>query len=708
MKTVFPLLFLLFLGQIHGAELIWNKKNFREWQNFSYCTGKVVDGNLVLSDIRFDSRINNVNCEIDPRLYNALSIRYRAENISLPSSGEFFFVHAKEKFSEKRMWRIPTLKADGKWHTLVISPRNPGSWLEGGKITALRLDPVNKPGGKIEISEIRLFQKREAIRWEGTGLLDFTPNRNIRPVTGQKNYTFSITGPDCRLLNTKVDFDPRNYNTFVMIYRADGLSKSRGELYFARKGEGFSDTRKWNIPALVSNGKWQTLILTFKDLTGKDVWNSKGNISRLRLDPVNHSGGKMEIAEIRFEKRSAAAVEQIKKSSAQVMDAPVWPVVKPELQKKSPVKKKEYFTGFMVRAPQDTLKDKKQTSFFLRKEFFLKSQPVHARIQFSADDCAQLFINGRSCAYSNSWRKVESVNVIRHLKAGKNVLAVNYVNSFSYGGVICELYLQYADGSFERIASDKSFRCGVKEEKNWNTVSFDDSGWLPAVEQPAPPHRPWTVELPYIFFENLQSVTSAAAAPQKVRWEEKVTFKLISTGSMPAKDLDVDIAFYRKNRQIWKEKVTLNCKTFRLLNKTQWQVSFDYVIPRFIQTGECNIRLESNQLAMAEEAAKNLKISIFPSPEHVKFRNPPVCKVVRKNNVVYAELNGKPFFMHGGCTSGRRLADAPFSVVSLSFEPELWHPGTGIYNTGVLDKYVMQLVRLYIIFHRTLHLPACE
>ena len=164
MKKLFALLALLFLVQLSAAEMTWNKNdNFKDWRRSRFCTRKVVNGVLTLTDIAFDSLIINDALDIDPANYNAVSIRYRAEGIRIPSSGEIYFCHGNEKYSEKRRWNIPSLISDGKWHTLTVVPKDLRSWLNGGNITSLRIDMVNKPGGKIEISEIKLHKISEQI-----------------------------------------------------------------------------------------------------------------------------------------------------------------------------------------------------------------------------------------------------------------------------------------------------------------------------------------------------------------------------------------------------------------------------------------------------------------------------------------------------------------------------------------------------------------
>ena len=106
---------------------------------------------------------------------------------------------------------------------------------------------------------------------------------------------------DCRMSNYKINFDPKNYDTFTYTYRAfDGAGKRGGELYFSHIGEKFSDKRSWSLPPMVADGQWHTVSVTPDDFTS---FRTGGMITSLRFDPTNSAGGKIEIKELKFEKR---------------------------------------------------------------------------------------------------------------------------------------------------------------------------------------------------------------------------------------------------------------------------------------------------------------------------------------------------------------------------------------------------------------------
>ena len=147
---------LFFTVTLCADSIIWNGKNsFSGWNGVAAAKKRIVKGVLELSSIKKDCRIINRKVNIDPCKYDTFVFTYRATG-GVKKKGELYFSHAGENFNDTRRWDIPALNADGKWHTVKIRPADLSSWLKGGNIKALRFDPTNSAGGKIEIKEIRL------------------------------------------------------------------------------------------------------------------------------------------------------------------------------------------------------------------------------------------------------------------------------------------------------------------------------------------------------------------------------------------------------------------------------------------------------------------------------------------------------------------------------------------------------------------------
>ena len=281
----------------------------------------------------------------------------------------------------------------------------------------------------------------------------------------------------------------------------------------------FSEKTRITLPPLIADGKWHTA----ERRIDSPAWKECRNITGLRLDPTDSAGGTLDISEIKLLKKDYSTPEDKKKTdsasikppagpsiSGDKLDAPRWQPVKSELWKKMPATlavPEKYYKGFMIRSPQDRYEGSKYQDFYLRKTFDLAKTPVLGFLQFTADDCAQAFVNGELAGVSNNWNTGVSLDVSKYLKQGRNTLAFHYVNSSTYGGVLAELYVQYEDGSCERINSDKSFKSSVNAAGNWNHTDFNDRQWESVIEQPAPPAAPWKTIIPYKFFSNMHRLS---------------------------------------------------------------------------------------------------------------------------------------------------------------------------------------------------------
>ena len=510
---------------------------------------------------------------------------------------------------------------------------------------------------------------------------------------------------DCRLLNMKVDIDPGKYNTFTFTYRATGGLKKSGEFYFSHAGENFSDARRWVIPPLVADGQWHTVSISPKN---QKSWQTGGNIKSLRFDPTNSAGGKIEIREIILHHQDA--VKKKLKTDGKT-DGPEWPAVKSELwQKKDSLKNQPYFMGKMIRSPEDQLKDKKHYEFYLRRDFHLKSKPVFAFLQFTADDCAETFINGKSAGTANDWKICQVLDVTDLICVGKNTLAFHYINENSYGGVLAELYLQYADNSSQRIVTDKLFKSSSLFQKNWNSIDFDTKNWQSAVEQAPPPARPWRITLPYRYFQNLQLVTSAAILPAQVPAGKKIWLSITALGKVPEKDFCATITLKKSDGLVWKEKITIKKEYYVQLSPKNFSLKIPYETPLYLKPGKFTVSIETDMLSVHGEQWKNFSIETTAVKTDPKYPVKNICRVVNKNGKPQLELNGKPFFASWlGVPRHFVPEKLPVNVVTLGVSFEQYWPKIDSLNTDVFDIRAEKLRKLfpdaYFIINIPLNVP---
>ncbi|MDD2478504.1 MAG: hypothetical protein PHS31_01280 [Victivallaceae bacterium] len=153
---------LTLVGKEESAQttLTWSAENgFKNWRALRNVQCKIVKNNLVLTNIEKDSQLINETTIIDPTKFNQIEIKYRAIGIPQRTSGQVYYNNKLGGFGAKRVWKIPSLNSDTKWHTLILdasSISDQDSWFKGGAVTKLRLDMMDQAGGVIEIEYIKL------------------------------------------------------------------------------------------------------------------------------------------------------------------------------------------------------------------------------------------------------------------------------------------------------------------------------------------------------------------------------------------------------------------------------------------------------------------------------------------------------------------------------------------------------------------------
>ncbi len=118
-------------------------------------THKIENGLLVLKITGLDSGIGNSSVNINPADSGVLEIQYRATGLPAKTGGQLYFSDSDTgSFNPKCCWVLPSLIADGKFHTMRLSA--PLLWKKSKNIQRLRLDMVDQGiGGTIEIKSIR-------------------------------------------------------------------------------------------------------------------------------------------------------------------------------------------------------------------------------------------------------------------------------------------------------------------------------------------------------------------------------------------------------------------------------------------------------------------------------------------------------------------------------------------------------------------------
>ncbi len=134
---------------------------------------------LSFTDIRWDMQIE---CRMKP-FYAAdvdrFEFFYRATGDAGTVGGEVFYtIGVKDGFTGERLWRIPPLTRDGKWHVMTIDRQtmeHSPDWKNAGVIERIRFDPTNQEGGTLEIKWFRFVRE-----WRD-GDVPVVPNTEVSP-----------------------------------------------------------------------------------------------------------------------------------------------------------------------------------------------------------------------------------------------------------------------------------------------------------------------------------------------------------------------------------------------------------------------------------------------------------------------------------------------------------------------------------------------
>lgn len=92
-----------------------------------------------------------------------------------------------------------------------------------------------------------------------------------------------------------------------------------------------------------------------------------------------------------------------------------------------------------------------------RKAFDLSALPKKAILKVSADNAAQVLINGERALSNDNWQQPSQANIAKRLRAGQNEIVIRAKNDGGPGGVILSLSLTGEDGATSTIETDDSW-----------------------------------------------------------------------------------------------------------------------------------------------------------------------------------------------------------------------------------------------------------
>ena len=137
-----------------------------------------------------------------------------------------------------------------------------------------------------------------------------------------------------------------------------------------------------------------------------------------------------------------------------------------------------------------------------------------ASFVLTADDGFTLYVNGQALASSpritDSWRTAMLVDVAAALHAGRNVIAIEAVNtSTGPAGLIGKLHVEGSVGDPLDLVTDDTWKSANTAATGWQQPDFDDSAWPAALEAAAYGGGPWDSSVTVPSATESQSLTGA-------------------------------------------------------------------------------------------------------------------------------------------------------------------------------------------------------
>ena len=555
-----------------------------------------------------------------------------------------------------------------------------------------------------------VFVIAESIIWSPANKFEgWRTKRNLEYKINDKAIMLTSIARDSSIISSPLSIDPTKFTNITIKYRATGIpSRTRGQIFYENSLGKFHASRYWRIPSLKSDGKWHTINLTLKNLKTPESWSNGGIVTRLRLDMMDQKGGKIEVGLIKlFSKKKPLVHKKI--SFVTKLNEPLWPAVKTQFKSSKKVTRGAYFSGAMIRSSEDNRNNLPRT-FYLRCRFELSGTPKQAWLQYTADDSASVYLNGRKVDSQNNWETPNVVSLMKYLAPDKNLLAIAYRNNRSAGGVLAEIFIEYNDGTIQRINSDNKFKSNTKKVDGWLKYNFNDSNWNHVVLQTPPPAKPWFKKMKYINFAMPQKFMSCEYDNRIYKAGEIFTAKLRFKGKVPLFPFVANITLKNsKDDILFKEPIVLNSNALKTYYGSQWSITLRYKLPEYFHSNQiklvfssCSLFINSGGIPVMEFNYRQKSLSSKRLTSQIK-KTPTGPRLYVNGQAIYPVWGGIPSKM------SQRFGDAPLNLRTVYFKNGWW-AGINKYALYKIDDAVTRVLRhnpkAGLIINFTLYPPA--
>ena len=514
----------------------------------------------------------------------------------------------------------------------------------------------------------------------------------------------NVTGPNFRFMIETCNFEPKDTEYMAITYTANKFpSNSGGQLFFGTKA-----VRKLNEDAkfyvrLLADGEEHTTYIPLNVGKAGDLWKNAERITCLRLDPINQFPGVLTVRSIRLinAKEYAAAKQKQYADLGVPFSIPVT-LPKEGATVSKPSRYDEYAPHYA--SPMAAPKGNFNTPgvHFIRQEFNCQAIPAKVLLQCMCDDAVRnAYLNGRKI--DTSWSTEWAVPTVLQLppadfRVGKNVIAFEYNNDSSIGGLMADLQLLDNDGTFQIITMDKAKGISATAPDNWFQVDYN-CDWQPVDTRPGPPHAPWSACNPV--YQSIRKNRGTAVV--NVIKLDGATADITIKGEPPLADDDkVFVRLYTKTGDIIDFK-SGPVKELQGKRNEDGSVSFHFggfKLPKYGSAMDGNW-----EFGVYDRSVEGDTKRPFHLPDRVMPGSPAVMTIAKTPQGPVPMLNGKPFYFnvltlhHFNVPNGIEGPKSPFNVVVVRAggygDSGRWWVGPDQYDFSVVDANLSMLAERF-------------
>ncbi len=100
-----------------------------------------------------------------------------------------------------------------------------------------------------------------------------------------------------------------------------------------------------------------------------------------------------------------------------------------------------------------------------------------AKFTMSCDNGFEAFINGKKVLAGGDWNNARTTDVKKHLRVGRNVIAVRGWNEGSVAGLVGQLDIAASTSRHRIVHTDSSWLSSRSKAAGWETLGFDSKAW---------------------------------------------------------------------------------------------------------------------------------------------------------------------------------------------------------------------------------------